>query len=176
MADDQQKPDQVSATGDVAKPEPEATEAKADADSQVQPSEGAPKSKPVSGNLAKIIEQIEKLSVLELADLVHALEDRFGVSATIPVGIGQAGASGAPTGAAEPVEEKTTFNVILSSAGANKIGAIKAVRELVPTLGLKEAKDLVEAAPKPVLESVNKQTATEAKTKLEAAGATVELQ
>lgn len=131
-------------------------------------------SKPVSASLEKIIEQIEKLSVLELADLVHALEDKFGVSASAPVMA--AGTSGAPTGAAEPVEEKTTFNVILASAGANKIGAIKAVRELVQTLGLKEAKDLVEAAPKPVLESVNKVTAEEAKKKLEAAGATVELQ
>ena len=130
-------------------------------------------SKPVSASLEKIIEQIEKLSVLELADLVHGLEDRFGVSASAPVAVAVAGAGAA---AGEPVEEKTTFNVILSSAGANKISVIKAVRELVPTLGLKEAKDLVEAAPKQVLESVNKQTAEEAKTKLTAAGATVELQ
>src|SRR3989338_4950700 len=84
-------------------------------------------------------------------------------------------AAGAAT-SGEPVEEKTTFNVILTSGGANKIAAIKAVRELVPTLGLKEAKDLVEAAPKPVLEGVNKQTAEEAKQKLTAAGGTVELQ
>lgn len=141
---------------------------------EVKPAE-EPKTpaKPVSANLEKIIEQIEKLSVLELADLVHALEDKFGVSAQAPVVVA---ASGAPTGAAEPAEEKTTFNVILSAAGANKIAVIKTVRELVPTLGLKEAKDLVEAAPKPVLESVNKQTAEEAKTKLTAAGATVELQ
>ncbi|MBU1032235.1 50S ribosomal protein L7/L12 [Patescibacteria group bacterium] len=132
-------------------------------------------SKAVSANLEKIIEQIEKLSVLELADLVHALEDRFGVSASPPVG-GVAAAAGGAAAAGEPVEEKTTFNVILSGAGANKIAVIKAVRELVQTLGLKEAKDLVEAAPKPVLESVNKQTAEEAKTKLTAAGATVELQ
>lgn len=130
--------------------------------------------KPVSANLEKIIEQIEKLSVLELADLVHALEDRFGVSASAPVAAAPVGAGQAVAG--EPVEEKTTFNVILSSAGANKIAVIKAVRELVQTLGLKEAKDLVEAAPKPVLESVNKTTAEEAKTKLTAAGATVELQ
>lgn len=130
-------------------------------------------SQSVSANLEKIIEQIEKLSVLELADLVHALEDKFGVSAQAPVmtaGTAPAASQG------EPVEEKTTFNVILAASGANKIGAIKAVRELVPTLGLKEAKDLVEAAPKPVLESVNKATAEEAKKKLEAAGATVELQ
>ena len=129
--------------------------------------------KPVSKELEKIIEQIEKLSVLELADLVHALEERFGVSAQAPMAVG---VSGAPTGAAEPQEEKTTFNVILSAAGANKISVIKAVRELVPTLGLKEAKDLVEAAPKPVLESVNKVNAEEAKAKLTAAGGTVELQ
>jgi len=129
-------------------------------------------SKPVSANLEKIIENIEKLSVLELADLVHALEDRFGVTAAAPV----AAAGAAPQAGGEPAEEQTTFNVILSSAGANKIGVIKAVRELVQTLGLKEAKDLVEAAPKPVLEGVNKETANEAKTKLTAAGATVDLQ
>lgn len=125
--------------------------------------------------LEKIIEQIEKLSVLELADLVHALEDKFGVSAQAPVATAPLSGAG-QAGAAEPEEEKTTFNVILSASGANKISVIKAVRELVPTLGLKEAKDLVEAAPKPVLESVNKQTAEEAKTKLTAVGATVELQ
>ncbi len=130
--------------------------------------------KSVSANLEKIIEQIEKLSVLELADLVHALEEKFGVSASAPVAV--AASSNGGTTAGEPAEEKTTFNVILSSAGANKIAVIKAVRELVQTLGLKEAKDLVEAAPKPVLEGVNKATAEEAKTKLTAAGATVELQ
>lgn len=130
--------------------------------------------KAISASLEKITEQIEKLSVLELSDLVHALEDRFGVSAQAPVAI--AGSTAASTTSGEPQEEKTTFNVILSAAGANKISVIKAVRELVPTLGLKEAKDLVEAAPKPVLESVNKVAAEEAKTKLTAAGGTVELQ
>ncbi len=130
--------------------------------------------KSVSKNLEEIIEKIEKLSVLELADLVHALEDKFGVSAQAPVAMAAGPAVAGSSG--EVTEEKTTFNVILASAGANKIGAIKAVRELVQTLGLKEAKDLVEAAPKPVLESVNKVTAEEAKKKLEAAGATVELQ
>ena len=124
--------------------------------------------------MEKIIEQIEKLSVLELADLVHALEEKFGVSASAPMAVAAGPAAGAATG--EPVEAKTTFNVILTAGGANKIAVIKAVRELVQTLGLKEAKDLVEGAPKPVLESVNKQTAEEAKTKLTAAGATVELQ
>src|SRR3989338_7549079 len=116
--------------------------------------------KAVSANLEKIIESIEKLSVLELADLVHALEDRFGVTAAAPVAVAAAGGAAASS---EPGEEKTTVNVSLSAAGANKSAVIKAVRELVPTLGLKEAKDLVEAAPKLVLESVNKQTAEEAK-------------
>lgn len=137
------------------------------------PKENKKASKEVSGSLNEIIEKIEKLSVLELADLVHALEDKFGVTAAAPMAVA---AGPAAAGSAEPAEEQTSFNVILASAGANKIGVIKAVRELVPTLGLKEAKDLVEAAPKPVLEGVNKETANEAKTKLTAAGATVELQ
>src|SRR3989344_839639 len=137
--------------------------------------EPAKASKPVSASLEKIIEQIEKLTVLELADLVHALEERFGVSASAPEAVAAAcAANGAAQG--EPAEEKTNFNVILSGAGANKIAVIKAVRELVQTLGLKEAKDLVESAPKQVLENVNKAAAEEAKTKLTAAGATVELQ
>ncbi len=131
--------------------------------------------KPVSASLEKIIENIEKLSVLELADLVHALEDRFGVTAAAPMAMAPSAGSG-QAAAGEPEAEQTTFNVILASAGANKIGVIKAVRELVQTLGLKEAKDLVEAAPKPVLEGVNKESANEAKAKLTAAGATVELQ
>jgi large subunit ribosomal protein L7/L12 len=136
------------------------------------PKEAKP-TKEVSGNLSEIIEKIEKLSVLELADLVHALEDKFGVSAAAPMAVAAGPVAGAAAG--EPAEEQTSFDVILSNAGANKIGVIKAVRELVPTLGLKEAKDLVEAAPKPVLEGVNKETANDAKTKLTAAGATVDL-
>ncbi len=132
-------------------------------------------SAPLSKSLKGIIEQIEKLSVIELADLVHALEDRFGVTAAAPMAVAASGSAGAAGGEAA-AEEQTTFNVILSSAGANKIAVIKAVRELVPTLGLKEAKDLVEAAPKPVMEGVNKETANEAKTKLTAAGGSVELQ
>ncbi|MBI3486100.1 50S ribosomal protein L7/L12 [Candidatus Daviesbacteria bacterium] len=132
------------------------------------------KQKAVSKDLEQIIEKIEKLSVLELADLVHALEDKFGVSAAAPMAV--AGAAQAGNGDQPAAEEQTTFNVILSSGGANKIAVIKAVRELVPTLGLKEAKDLVEGAPKPVLEGVNKETANQAKTKLTGAGGTVELQ
>lgn len=120
----------------------------------------------------KLIEEIQGLSVLELSELVRALEDKFG-PAQVVASSAVAAAPGATGG--EPAEEQTTFNVVLSGAGANKISVIKAVREINQTLGLKEAKDLVEAAPKEVLEGVNKATAEEAKTKLEAAGATVEL-
>jgi large subunit ribosomal protein L7/L12 len=120
-----------------------------------------------------IMAAVGEMTVLELADLVKALEEKFGVTAA-PVAV----AGAAPAGAAdagEPKEEQTVFNVVLSAAGENKIGAIKAVRELVPTLGLQEAKTLVESAPKEVLTAVNKATAEEAKKKLEAAGAKVEL-
>lgn len=129
----------------------------------------------VSGKLATIIEEIEKLSVLELADLVKALEDKFGVAAAA-VAAPTAAPAGVPAaGPAETTPEQTTFNVILSSPGAKKISVIKAVRELNQSLGLKEAKDLVEAAPKEVLAGVKKEAAEEAKKKLEAAGASVEL-
>lgn len=119
-----------------------------------------------------ILKAVEDMTVLELSDLVKALEEKFGVSAA-PVAV--AGAAPAATDAGEPKEEQTVFNVVLTAAGDNKIGAIKAVRELVPTLGLQEAKTLVESAPKEVLTGVNKATAEEAKKKLEAAGAKVEL-
>ncbi len=155
MADDNQKEPSSSA---------EATEDKKE--------EKSAKSAGVSANLEKLIEQIEKLSVLELSQLVKALEEKFGVSAA--PAMMAAGASPAAAGG-EETSEQTTFNVILTDSGANKISVIKAVRELVPTLGLKEAKDLVDTPPKPVLEGVNKENATEAKTKLEAAGAKVEL-
>lgn len=175
MADDQKSPDQSTTEPDqtttaIAQEQPAKQEIKAEEKATEEPKKA---SKPVSANLEKIIEQIEQLSVLELADLVHGLEDRFGVSASTPVAVS---AGPQPTTAAEPTEEKTTFNVILASSGANKIAVIKAVRELVQTLGLKEAKDLVEGAPKPVLEGVNKVNAEAAKQKLTAAGATVELQ
>ena len=176
MADDQKATEEVKTEGQVETPAPKepASEPQAEEVKEEPRDENSkPAAKPVSANLEKIIEQIEKLSVLELADLVHALEDRFGVSASAPMAVA---AGAGPAATSEPAEEKTTFNVILSAAGANKIAVIKAVRGLVQTLGLKEAKDLVEAAPKPVLENVNKTTAEEAKTKLTAAGATVELQ
>ena len=119
----------------------------------------------------EIMAAVEGMTVLELSELVKALEEKFGVTAA-PVAV--AGAAPAAADAGEPKEEQTVFNVVLAAAGANKIGAIKAVRELVPTLGLQEAKTLVESAPKEVLTGVNKATAEEAKKKLEAAGAKVE--
>ena len=123
----------------------------------------------------EILTQIEGLSVLELADLVKALEEKFGVSAAPVAMAAPAAAGAAPAAEGGPAEEKTTFNVVIASAGANKISVIKAVREVNQTLGLKEAKDLVETAPKEILTGVNKSEAEEAKKKLEEAGATVEL-
>ncbi|MDO8551877.1 MAG: 50S ribosomal protein L7/L12 [bacterium] len=129
-----------------------------------------------SGKVQKLIEEIETLSVLELSDLVKALEDKFGpAQVMVAPSAAVAGNGGAAAAPAEAGEEQTTFNVVLTGAGANKISVIKAVREINQTLGLKEAKDLVEAAPKEVLNAVNKATAQEAKKKLETAGATVEL-
>jgi large subunit ribosomal protein L7/L12 len=115
---------------------------------------------------------IKGMTILELRDLNKAIEEEFGVTAAAPVAMAAAPAAGG--GAAAEVEEKSEFNVILKDFGANKINVIKAVRELT-SLGLKDAKDLVEAAPKPVKEGVNKSDADAAKAKLEEAGATVEL-
>jgi len=123
-------------------------------------------------DLNKLVEEIEKLSVLEVADLVKLLEEKFGVSAQAPMMVA---AAGAPSAGSAPAEEKDSFDVILASGGSNKIAVIKAVRELNQTLGLKEAKDLVEAAPKVLLEGAKKDDAEAAKKKLEEAGATVEL-
>lgn len=120
----------------------------------------------------EMMSAIEEMSVLELSELVKALEEKFGVTAAAPVAVAS---SNVPAEAGEPAEEQTIFNVVVTSAGANKLGVIKALRELAPTLGLKEAKDLVDAAPKEVLTQVNKKQADEAKEKLTAAGATVEL-
>ena len=125
-----------------------------------------------SAKVEELLNTIKGLTVLELADLVKALESEFGISAAAPVAVAApAGAAPAPA----PEEEKTEFNVVLKEIGANKINVIKAVRELT-SLGLKESKELVEGAPKPVKENVNKDEAAAAKAKLEAAGATVEVQ
>ena len=121
----------------------------------------------------ELLDSISSLTLVEAYELVKAIEDKFEVSAAAPVGVAVAGPAGA--GAAEEVEEKTSFDVILTSAGDKKIQVIKEVRGLT-NLGLKEAKDLVEAAPKPVLEGVSKADAEAAKETLETAGGSVEIQ
>ncbi len=128
----------------------------------------------ISKKMEDIISSIEGMTVLELANLVKVLEDKFGVTPMqammAPAGMGAAPAAGA----AAPAEEKTAFTVVLAAAGANKINVIKEIRAIT-TLGLKEAKDLVEAAPKTVKEGITKEEAEDIKKKLEAAGAKIEL-
>jgi large subunit ribosomal protein L7/L12 len=122
-----------------------------------------------SEKITNILEEIKTLTILELADLVKAVEEEFGVSAAAPVGVVAAAGAAAPA-----AEEKTEFDVILANFGANKLNVIKAVREITG-LGLKDAKDLVEGAPKPVKEGVSKDEAEKVKAALTEAGATVEI-
>ena len=129
----------------------------------------------LTGNMKSIVDTLEKMTVLELSDLVKALEDKFGVSAQAPMavaGMAVAGGAGAAGGGAE--EEKTSFNVVLADVGSNKIQVIKEIRAIT-TLGLKEAKELVESAPKAVKEGATKEEADKVKAQLEKAGAKVEL-
>ena len=119
---------------------------------------------------AEIIAAIEGMTILELADLVKEMEEKFGVSAAAPVAAG-----GAVAAAAEAVEEKTEFDVILKEAGAKKLNVIKIVREVKPGLGLKEAKELVDGAPSTLAEGVAKEAAEEMKKKFEEAGAVIEI-
>ena len=123
-------------------------------------------------NREELISAIESMTVLELADLVKALEEKFGVSAAAPVAMA---AAAAPAAAAEAAEEKTEFDVVLKDAGAEKIKVIKVVREVVSGLGLKEAKELVEGAPKTLKEGASKEEAEKIKAKFAEVGATVEI-
>ena len=125
----------------------------------------------MSEKVASILESIKGLTLLEAAQLVKEMESAFGVSAAAPMMVAAGGGGAA---AAAPAEEQTEFSVVLTGVGANKINVIKAVRE-VTSLGLKEAKDLVDGAPKPVLEKVSKEDAEKAKAKLEESGAQVEM-
>ncbi len=126
----------------------------------------------VSEKVQKIVDAVKELSLMEVSELVKALETTFGVSAAAPMMMAGAAAGGA---AAAPAEEQTEFDVILKDAGSNKIGAIKAVRTLKPELGLGEAKAFVEATPKTVLEGAKKEDAEAAKKALEEAGCVVEM-
>jgi len=124
-------------------------------------------------DIDKLVEELSTLTVLEAAELVKKLEDKWGVSAAAPVAV--AAVPSTAVAAAEPVEEKTEFNVVIKDPGAKKIEVIKVIRQLT-SLGLKEAKDVAETADSKVLESVSKEAATDAKAKLEAAGAVVEIE
>ena len=128
----------------------------------------------MSEKLDQLVEQLNALTLMEAAELSKILQEKWGVSAAAPVMMG-AMPTGGGAAAAAPVEEKTEFDVILKDAGAKKIEVIKVVRQLVSSLGLKEAKDLVDTAPQPVLTAVSKDAAADAKAKLEAAGAGVEV-
>jgi large subunit ribosomal protein L7/L12 len=121
----------------------------------------------------ELLDAFKEMTLLELSDFVKAFEDTFEVTAAAPVAVAAAPGAAGTAAAAEPVEEQTEFDVVLEAAGDKKIGVIKVVREIVSGLGLKEAKDLVDSAPKALLERVPKEAAEEAKGKLEAAGATV---
>ena len=121
-------------------------------------------------NAQEIISAVESMTILELADLVKAMEEKFGVSAAAPVAV-----AAGPAAAAEAVEEKTEFDVILKDVGSEKIKVIKVVREVVAGLGLKEAKELVDGAPKTLKEGVTKEAAEEIKKKFEEVGATIEI-
>ncbi|MEJ2599680.1 MAG: 50S ribosomal protein L7/L12 [Anaerolineales bacterium] len=125
-------------------------------------------------DLDKYVDELSSLSVLDLAELVKRLEEKWGVSAAAPVAMAAVPAGGAAAAAAEPVEEKTEFDVVIKDAGPKKIEVIKTIRQLT-TLGLKEAKELAETADGKVLEAVSKEAANDAKSKLETAGAVIEL-
>lgn len=159
---------------DVAKAMPDKEEVKEEAKEGPKKEEKPEKKPEPSGKFKNIIKDIEGLSALELSELVKALEERFGVSAAAPAFAPGPAAAGAPVEGGD--EEKSNYNVVLTASGGNKIAAIKAVRECVPDLGLKEAKDLVDGAPKTIKENVPTEEAKKMKEKLEAAGATVELQ
>lgn len=153
-----------------AKPEPLA---KAEPKAEAEPKKADKPKADVPAKFKKLVEEIEKLSVLDLSELVKALEERFGVSAAAPMAMAAPAAGG--TGGVEADDEKSEYDVVLKDAGSQKINVIKAVRE-ISGLGLAESKAVVDGAPKTVKEKTSKDEANEAKQKLEAAGATVELE
>jgi len=171
MADTKEKKEKK-----IEKTEDTTAETVAEAATETESEKAAETSVELSKNAQKVMEMVEKMTVLELNDLVKALEEKFGVSAAAPMMMAGAMANGNGTGGTEEaVEEQTEFDVVLAEIGANKISVIKAVRTLDQSLGLVEAKKLVESAPKTVLENANKEDAEKAKKVLEEAGAKVEL-
>ena len=170
MSDDTKKAPKAKA--EEAKTEAPKKEAKEEKKEEVKEEKKA--SKKLPAKVQKIVDSVKDLSLMEVSDLVSALEDEFGVSAAAPVAMGAMPAAGGGEAAA-PAEEKDEFDVILKDGGSNKIAAIKAVRTLKPDLGLGDAKTFVEEAPKTVLEGVKKEEAEAAKKSLEEAGCVVEL-
>lgn len=175
MADDKDQKDEVAT--DPASPDTKEEAANDEPKEEVKAEESAPAEpvkevKEVDPKFAALVKQVEEMTVLELSQLVKVLEDRFGVSASAPMMM--AGAAGGAAAAPEE-EAKSEYDVVLKDGGAQKIAVIKAVREINQTLGLKEAKDLVDNAPKDVAKGLKKEEAEAAKKKLEEAGATVEL-
>ena len=176
MADEEKK--EATAVEEPKAEEPKAEESKAEEPAKEEAKKPKAAEKPAakskkSGSIDNIMAAIKEMNVMELAELVKALEEEFGVSAAAPVAVAAAPAAGGAATAAD-AEEQTEFTVVLQEIGANKINVIKAVRELT-SLGLKESKDLVEGAPQPVREGISKEEAANAKQKLEAAGATVQV-
>lgn len=162
---------------ETAKAEEQAAEPKTEKQAETpaaEPEKAADDKPKAEGKMAEFVEWIEGISVLELSQLVKVLEDRLGVTAAAPMAVAAVGGAGAAGGDQGAAEEKTEFNVILKEAGGQKIAVIKEVRAITG-LGLKDSKDLVEGAPKPVKEGVSKEEAEEIKGKLEGAGATVEV-
>ena len=172
MADEETKVEETTETPAVEEVKAEETPAAAE---ETKVEEKKVEKKELSGKFKDLIKSIEDLSVLELSELVKALEDRFGVSAAAPMMMGAMPASAGGAAAEAEDEGKAMYNIVIAEAGATKIAVIKAVREIRPDLGLKEAKDLVDAAPKEIKQNVPKDEAEAAKAKLEAAGAKVEL-
>jgi len=183
MADEEKNNQQETKEGETAEEakKEEAEEAKEEEEEETKEETVADKKVKdevkVSKNVEKIITEIEKLKLMEVAELVKALEEKFGVSAAAPVAVAAApGAAPAGEGAGEGGgEEKSAYNVELTAAGENKIAVIKAIREVVPELGLKEAKDLVDSVPKVIKEGVKKEDAENMKKKIEEAGGKVTL-
>lgn len=161
------KQEQKEETAEAAKPEQAQEQKQEQTEEKKDSVELTPK-------LEEVVKTIEQLTALELSELVKGLEDKFGIQAAAPMAMGAMMPAAGAAGAGEAEEEKTTFDVVLADIGANKISVIKEVRAAT-SLGLKEAKDLVESAPKAVKEGATKEEAEELKKKLEAAGAKVEL-
>jgi len=174
MEEDQKHDPKVQQKAEVKASAQKAPEVGAEKKAEAKAPTKEEKKVELTKNMQTVVDVVEKLTVMELADLVKALEDKFGVSAQAPAVVAAGGATAGGGAGAGAEEEKTSFTIVLAEIGSNKIGVIKEIRSIT-TLGLKEAKDLVESAPKPVKEGATKEEAVKIKAQLEKAGAKVEL-